>query len=62
MHMAQKLDRVGAHRTSETRPTGVCVGGDIRIETESVGSVTSTLNAFQMLMLGLVGGEAPEGF
>lgn len=60
MHMAQKLERVGAHRTSEMRSTGVW--GDIRIKTESVGSVTSTLNAFQMLMLGLVGGEAPEGF
>lgn len=39
-----------------------CGVGDIRIETESVGSLTSTLTAFQRLMLGLVGGEAPEGF
>lgn len=36
-------------------------GGNIRIEMESIGSVTSILSAFQMLMLGLVGGEGPEG-
>lgn len=36
-------------------------GGNIRSEMENVGSVTSTLSACQVLMLDLVGGEAPEG-